>query len=485
MFIADVWNTIDSSDQPIDSTSLSIGISFNVASRNELRWLDPVSFPVVDVYDDGGQSGRFYFRLVGALPERERLLMSRDTLEGVYVQSYIDPRYVAVRQGTQQGFDPAWFGGAYNDPYVDNSQALAAAIRMGTTRIGDGYLYCSTALSFTNQSIRLLGNGMGQSEIRWSSKTGTAITCINSRAGYIPGTPIWNLSVMDMDITTLSDPASTKFVAFESIWPDGWGAYRFLPMGGMTRVNFRGVDTENTGWNGAVRLRGVLNYQFYECYFNGKDEGGSRVQAIEGKTRSDGAIYADGGWTPCEVKFFGCHFNHWKKPIDVSGSFEGLYLTQCTLVQVLDGITWNATTYAQNYPLGPSAKGRPYFAMSNTHINAYRHGVVMDGVVQGSITGSALYQNRGVENGTMVSLTNGSDWMIIGNTFRNYCDQNIVTHGVVVGNNVGYTTILGNNFDTRGSGILYQADGIGHNIQDGNTFRGSYTFGSVYNPTGI
>ena len=120
--------------------------------------------------------------------------------------------------------------------------------------------------------------------------------------------------------------------------------------GTCTRVNFRGVMTEQHGWGTCVEFDNPLNYLFIDTFFNGKDEGGAMNQAVAGKTRSKFGVYLKGGWVPCEVRFVSCQAYHLDTVIYTTGAYEGLYISDCAFVGVGTGVDQVATTFDPDWP---------------------------------------------------------------------------------------------------------------------------------------
>jgi hypothetical protein len=452
-----------------------------VTNRTVLKALDPTADKVAMIYAEGGRNGTFDAALLSGLSSAEQTYAAADTLEGVYIPSTQNPLYIWVRRGgwALAGFDPAWFGATYNSAAVNNAAAINAAIILGPVRLGAGYLYCTTGLSANDISTIIRGESCMHSEIRFSSAVATGFSATHTNA-------FANFSLSNLAWTTESDPANgaQHSKAINIDWPEGFGPARQLQKGSCDHVVFRGVDTENNGWYQTIDFTQVLAYEFNSCFFTGKDEGGAADQSQAKKTRSATCINLDGGWAPVEVHFTNCTWYHWTTGIAVGGSFEGLYLIECVMVAVRDGIAWTTGNYSAGFPgfpSGGSAAGRPVLTIKSTHMAVYRSALRLDGVVQMDIVGNYFYhKDYSAEDGVLILLQNGSDAYIAGNIFRDYA-AGYVSSGIIVGSNFGYATIVNNNFATESTGIWFQAGGVGNNHESGNIFQGTYAVSSIFN----
>ncbi|KAB2670784.1 hypothetical protein F9K77_12425 [Ochrobactrum sp. LMG 5442] len=100
--------------------------------------------------------------------------------------------------------------------------------------------------------------------------------------------------------------------------------------------------------------------------------------------------------------------------------------------------------------------------------------------MQASAIGNSFYQSdHAVDDAVLINVESGHDWEVAGNVFRSYSTvaENI---GVVVGNLAGYVDIHDNNFETKSIGIWLKTGGTGNNRNRNNTFKGSYSFASIY-----
>ncbi|WP_176074332.1 hypothetical protein [Brucella intermedia] len=405
---------------------------------------------------------------------------------------------VVVRpvMGAIQSADGAWweivlsdeldirpFGGRLNDDAFDNGPILEQVLKLGTVKIpGNATLSCLSSVDISNTNVCIVGKSQSTSHLKF---VGSVNGFTGTHGLPDPGKPMPILILDNMALVTTNDPAVTQNTAINVTYPEGFFAARSMLYGAFHRCAFRGLNTELNGWGTVLSADNALNYYFSDCSFNGKDEGGAADQDPAKKKRSLYAVRASGGWVPCEFHFTNCQFYHFNDSIFTTGSFEGLYLTDCALVSVGTGVRQLATTFSPNWPgaggVPISAVGRPWITVKGSHFNVYDRAIYSFGVVQGGINGNSFYQSDNARaNVTLVQMESGHDWDIGGNVFRSY-SASYLANGVVVGSGAGRVNIHDNNFETKGVGIWLQPGGTGGNRESANEFKGTFATSSIYN----
>lgn len=383
----------------------------------------------------------------------------------------------------QDEIDIRQFGGKLNDDTFDNSPILEQVIKLGTVKIpANSFLNCLTSVDVSNIHTVIIGASTATSEVRF---TGSINGFIATHENVSFGTPPYLFTLIDLAVTTTNDPAITQNRAVNITWHKGFTAERHMTHGTCQRVDFRGVNTEQMGWGTCFKADNILNYNFIDTIFNGKDEGGAMNQAVAGKTRTRFGVYLSGGWVPCEVHFVSCQAYHINTVVYTTGSFEGLYIVDCAFVAVGTGLDQVATTFDPDWPgsggVPISAVGRPWITVKGTHMNVYRRAIASNGVVQGSVELNALYHSDGAEeDGVLVTIQNGHDWNIRGNIFRSYAKNTLTGNGVFVGPNADHINISDNNFETKGTGIWVSNASNGNIRERNNTFKGAYATAAIY-----
>jgi hypothetical protein len=302
----------------------------------------------------------------GAIEEVLEIVESDLAATKVYVSPYTGGVSRTITSKLQErispkdfGAVPDWNGTTGTNNTVKMQAAINAAIANKLPLFIDGNYYVGGNLT-ANGSLTLVGNGAGLSNIVF----GTNVNLVYSggtQAEYQGN----ELSLYGVGFRTTNQ--NTKPVV-DIVWVGGAG-------GTSSTVVIEDCEVSGTGplygFRSAFRFDNARNISVRNVRILG-DRSSATVNSSYG-------FEVVGDASPVELQFSQCRVYFVKNALYVTGTTEGVYLSQCAFVAVRTGVNWTTTL------------SKPLLSIVNSHINATEACVNTVNVVQQIINGNLLY----------------------------------------------------------------------------------------------
>jgi hypothetical protein len=258
-----------------------------------------------------------------------------------------------------------WYGGAA-DNSTDNAAALTAAlVGGGSVELQVGTYKFESKVSHTNSPVKIIGKGMGITNLYWS--------CADGGLDFDFDNVDDNLIIMDLSIITDAaaggdainiDWANSSSSAYNNLIIENVEIHPLAPAtdywtngivlghcwyGKISNVTMRGASTD-----------GALAFSMLTGITMG---GGSEV------TQKSVAVAID------RVNITACD-----KGILVKDSCEGPQISQSTIVYVTDGVYVNGNSL------------NPHLSVQDCHIACFEHGVYLSYLYDGFISNNLIYK---------------------------------------------------------------------------------------------
>lgn len=299
--------------------------------------------------------------------------------------------------------DVRWFG-AKGDGVTDDSAAIQAAANTGSLYFTPGnYLVTKEITINTTKDCVISGSSRADTSITYSGN-GTLFTAKFSNSIRF---------VQVSDIRILSSTLATA-TAFYFEWPEDF-EHGLVQRGSFFNVSIRGVDEYENGFNSCVHMHQGDNVNFINCEFKGA--GGSTTVTQAYNTRCAIGVNITGRYSPVEYRFSDCYFGSFYQGIKVEDTAEGIYVSNCILLNVRHAIYWVTGLWSPNWPDNPgsSAAGRPFLSIHNSHLSFYEYGVYTSGVICIHETDILTYHHQSsTQNGISFAHGNATEVSIVG-----------------------------------------------------------------------
>ena len=319
--------------------------------------------------------------------------------------------------------------GAIGDNTHDDTDAFIAAWAAANAKDGEkiyipaGVYPLRKRLDIQNTNIVIMGDGIGVTELRWSSQADSEGLFFKQDSGRFFS------QVKDLNLLTFKIHGSATAITVDctnnlahinqlSRYPIA----RVL----MENVNMSLADVSAThqygfdkGWNIGILLKNVGKSVIERCHFRG--------MGIGANLRSEAFVYIESPQTETEYNITNCWAALVKNAIKMTGDGEGLLVNNATFVGVGYGINWVADGQA------------PQALIMGSHINAYEACVSLSGVSQSQICNNLFFRRPDSYN------TLGYGVRMMGNPNLPYTtgQQNIVANNTIVNNQTPEFSMIG------------------------------------------
>lgn len=357
----------------------------------------------------------------------------------------------------RSAFNPVNYG-AVGDNVTDDSSSFQDAID-ALEAAGGGCLYvpsgtyylANIALTVQNVPVKIIGDGIGVSVLRWNGASGGITITQNT----------------DANITTISDvslhqsgAAVGTAISYNGSGQKSGGAVTNpnWPRLFTKNLEIRGATNNTTdGWDVGISTENCLNQFHDHVNISGK------FTASPFAYDSSAGFALSGDATNLSIAVFkSCSVYRVAKALQVDGT-EGVMGFGNNFVQVGTGLSWESTT------------ADPQLVWHGCHMNVTSFGINAAYLTQASIQGTLFYSSSIAPGAvTLINFTEGCvNNSIIGCTFAK--NAGITTTGISIGSSTGNTgnQIRCNEF-TVDTGI---ALGTGQSLTrvSGNSYVGTTT----------
>jgi hypothetical protein len=190
--------------------------------------------------------------------------------------------------------------------------------------------------------------------------------------------------------------AGSKCLAFEGVCVEGRPTRQTI----IENIEFQGFNAFQQGWATQLWLHDVGDIIISTCHF-----------VMGQATQGDGITWSGTAQTnsPTEVRITSCSFIYGNRGIYLTGiGTEGMYIV-------------NTDWVGCNYGIYVDVAAESGLHVSNGHMNCYKRGFYLNGMIGGTISGILFYQNIPVTKTekfvAIEMLGNSSEFSIIGNQF--------------------------------------------------------------------
>ncbi len=332
-----------------------------------------------------------------------------------------------VSGGSNTFFDVTDYG-AVGDGIVDDTSSVQSAFT-AVVNNGGGCVYFPAGLyslnaqiTASNVPIKVMGDGIGVSQLRWES-TATTVGISIYEDEDVKTVTIDGLSLFTKNTTGVAiylnfdDQISSGVLVNRS-------SQRFL----IQNVNAQGWDDDfvSYGWHTGIEVSSPMVGNVINFHMQGRVTPGSPM--INESTygifvHAMNSDYDNGH--PVEVICDKCSIYNVKRAIWLQ-YLEGAFVNNCNLVGVDYGVYFN-----DNY-------GRPQLNVANSHINAYLACILGYNCNEATIIGNLLYRTiDATTTGMGINLTGtsgiGSNYFVVtGNTFEDNAAGTSNMNGIVI-----------------------------------------------------
>ena len=310
--------------------------------------------------------------------------------------------------------------GAIGDNVHDDTDAFVAAWNHANSKDGEqiyipaGVYPLRKQLNIHNTNIVITGEGIGVTELRWSSQAQSEGLKFRQDSGRFFS------QVKDLDLLTFKTHGNATAITVDctvelaNVDPSVLKRYPITRVL-MENVNMGLADIDNRhkhgfskGWNIGILLKNVGKSVIERCHFRG--------MGIADNLRSEAFLYIDSPEKETEYNVTNCWAALVKKAIKMTGDGEGLLVNNATFVGVNYGIHWVADNQA------------PQALIMGSHINAYKTCVHLSGVSQSQICNNLFFRRIDSYNNV------GYGVRIMSNPNLNHItgQQNIVANNTIV-----------------------------------------------------
>ncbi|WP_210515189.1 glycosyl hydrolase family 28-related protein [Pantoea ananatis] len=293
--------------------------------------------------------------------------------------------------------------GAKGDGVTDDSDAIQLAANSGCLYFPPGTYLVSKdiVLTVTKDCV-----------IKGSSRADTSITYTGTGTLFSAKFPDSIRFVQVSEIRVMTNTLA-KATAFYFEWPEDF-EHGLVQRGSFFNVSIRGVDEYENGFNSCVHMHQGDNINFINCEFKGA--GGSTTVTQAYNTRCAIGVNITGRFSPVEYRFSNCYFGSFYQGIKVEDTAEGIYISNCILLNVRHALYWVTGLWSPNWPDNPgsSAAGRPFLSIHNSHLSFYEYGVYTSGVICIHETDILTYHHQSAtQNGISFAHGNATEVSIV------------------------------------------------------------------------
>lgn len=297
--------------------------------------------------------------------------------------------------------------GARGDGVTDDTGAIQAALnyasgkQIGVYIPGGRYLVTSPlTLNVTGSSSNaIFGDGNGVSVVMLNTG-GNGININYTGNWWLFDVPPGSTACAFRNLTfttTNTFVAGSKCLAFEGVCVEGRPTRQTI----IENVEFQGFNSFNQGWATQLWLHDVGGITISACKFT-----------MGPSNQGDGIVWSGTAQanSPVDVRITSCGFVYGNRGIYLTGvGTEGIYIVNTDFVGC-------------NYGIYVDVAAESGLHVSNGHMNTFKRGLYLKGMIGGTISGILFYQNVPSGGATekfvaVEMLGNSSEFSIIGNQF--------------------------------------------------------------------
>lgn len=372
------------------------------------------------------------------------------TLHDAEVLSYTPAGSGAVETTVQaklrESVSVADFGASPSATGAVNSAAFQAALDFHPhICIPPGDYALDSAITTTNKAVKIEGAGIGVTTLTFNGTNGLVFSQDNDS---------YHVTVCDLSLKQAGAGVG------KAIYYDGSGQIvgatvqnRTSPRMRVENVNLAGSSTaDTTGWE-----YGIEGYNLHHVtVFNVTVTGKYTTNLYDCDTIAAFYFHTDGNATEVEVD--NCWAFYVQHSVKVSG-IEGVFVTRCTFVAVVNGVT------------AANTSPEPHIIVSDSHIAAYTTCIALTYSNQADVHNNLLYsRSDGVTDATAISMVDCNYCRVTGNTV---VDANVTyaIDGIMLSKSAATTsanTIIANNFQAVRTGISIGAGCQNNQVANNN-----------------
>lgn len=337
-------------------------------------------------------------------------------------------------------FDVRAFG-AVGDGSTDDTSAVNSAISAAITA-GRGVVYfpagkyrltSQIAVDISaagNPAIAIRGDGEEITDLYWTSASGGFLVTLGTASGWEGDKGSFVIS--DLSMTTTQTGGGGSAIRF-----NGTGASGLAPLKIIQNVAMSGEDTTKY-WTRGIHSNDAGAINCVNVRYQGKSSTTPNNLGV--------GFYVEGSNNPTDFQFVNCFFWLCEKGWEITGTAEGVYITNSTSIDVQTGVRWN------------TAAEEPLLALSNSHIASYSYCLHLTNCIQYQICNNLLYGSvngsswQGIAIATTSTSTFTDQGCITGNAIQ-FIGSFTNTNGILT-SNVQYGVITGNNITNMTTAIF-------------------------------
>ncbi len=337
------------------------------------------------------------------------------------------------------------------DDYAALQSAVTAAVSLGRVLRLSRIYRCNSTLTASGGSLSITGPSPESAGIIFYSNAGLT---------FQGGTPteyaVDRFSASGVRFWTQGQ-STRSVLRLEYVGGSGSTASTVT----MSDVDIRGADA-TSGFTYGIDCFNVRNASFSRIVGmgdRGNDSGAGNVNTL-------GFIRLDGDSDPVEITLSEVQAYFVRTALTIRGQCEGIYTYSNKFVRVNIGID------------SSNVGGEPLLIVSDSHINSYDYGVLLNNRLQFAVTGNLFYGQDGMDYvGILVNTDNGlsANGEISGNNFQDF-DATTSSAIVIQGaSGTDSVTIDANRIENYTTGIWLKPDCNGATIGTENRFLGCVT----------
>lgn len=288
--------------------------------------------------------------------------------------------------------------GGVADGVTDNTTAFNAALAACPAGKAEvifpaGNFYFASGIVYAHPTspayggFRLIGAGMGQTQLAFASGVGVAISVTHNT--LFDSTRIEGMSILTKGVgadigirlnlaTGLTPPLDSSVT--------------------IQDVNMRGADGFVLAqyWQYCVYVSGVSNVNFYNCNFSGEPVNGCTGVYI---------VQNGSSQIPVVFNFVGCQFNYLGIGFNYGAGVQGVTLTACNFVGTNIGVY-----------IAPGISGMQQLTVTGCQFNSFQNSIFVNSRCGAVSIVNNYFLVPAAANG--ISLSNTLDYAIVGNVFN-------------------------------------------------------------------
>jgi hypothetical protein len=283
-----------------------------------------------------------------------------------------------------------------------------------------------------DKPIKVLGDGIGISKVIWAAHAKTSgLVIIQSRVQQI-NTDFTYVTQLSLYTHQANRDTALTVDLKGQVHPTAHVIMnRTNARISLEKLEIRGEDGDKQGWKKAILLDHGHHAVLNQIHITGRSQGGGEV-----------GIHLEGGQgSPTEVQVSQCWAFYVNKALYVTGSMEGVKLSQCDFVAVAHGV------YAEHCL---------QMNVNNSHINATHCCIYACNVNQSSFSNLLLYKTDESCAGVGIQVCGDSARNIISSNIFANPTRHAQMHAVVLEGKAHHCLVANCVFMNAGSGILCQ-----------------------------